>query len=312
MTHILTVTLNPALDISTEVDAVLPDVKLRCAHPRSQPGGGGVNVSRAIANLGGTSRALVAVGGGEGRALVLGMRREGLSPLLFNMKSATRSSLAVMDQTTGAQYRFVMPGPEWTAQDCAAVEQEILAQVNDGDLIVPSGSFPPGVPSNFFSDLADHLGDRARVVLDTSGAALAHAAQGQGLFTLRMDRQEARELSGKPLQNITEIAELARDLQAQGAAQVVMIAAGADGNVIATGDGCWHCIPPLVDVVSKVGAGDSFVAGYTLAIAQGQTPLDACTAGTAAATAAVMTPDTDLCDGATAWKLRERVRVVSA
>lgn len=306
--RILTVTLNPALDISTETEEVIPELKLRCAPPRSQPGGGGVNVSRAIIQMGGKSRAIVAVGGYEGRALIQQLRAAGLAPVPVKVEHATRSSLAVTETRSGAQYRFVMPGLAWAPADCDAMRAALVKHTKDGDILVASGSLPPGVPADFFSDLARRL-PHLRMIFDSSGDALRFAAEGQGLDVLRMDDTEASELTGQPMDHPEQIATLARDLHQSGAAKTVLIAAGAQGTVMADDDGCWLTIPPKVVVRSKVGAGDSFVAAYVLTLARGASRLDACIAGTGAAAAAVETPDSDLCNGPQADLRASQTRV---
>ncbi|PIE10444.1 MAG: sugar kinase [Rhodobacterales bacterium] len=304
---ILTVTLNPALDLSTITGVVRPDRKLRCAAPRVQPGGGGVNVARVIKALGGDVRAMVAVGGHEGHLLVGLLREQGLHPAVIRLDQPTRSSLTVTALSDGHQFRFVMPGPDWGAEDVALAEGRIRTHAPAGAVVVPSGSLPPGVAPGFFSTLAPRLSG-VRVILDTSGNALRAAADATGLHTLRMDDEEARELSGESLSSIPQIARLAAELQAKHVAETVMIAAGARGTVIATDEGQWLCAPPVVKVVSAVGAGDSFVGAYALAIAEGVPPLEACILGTGAAAAACETPDSDLCSGSSA---RERAQEVS-
>lgn len=295
--RIFTVTLNPALDLSTEAAAVRPNTKLRCAAPRSQPGGGGVNVSRAITALGGQSRAVIAAGGHEGRVLISELRRAGMDPLVIRVDGATRASLSVIDQDSGDQFRFVMPGPDWGEDDDTRLRAALRGALRPGDIVVPSGSLPPGARPDLFSRLAGEM-PGIDMVLDTSGPALEAAARGQGLHTLRMDDDEARALSGQPCDTIAEIAALARGLYERGAARHVLIAAGAQGTVLWDESGGVQCAPPKVRVRSKTGAGDSFVAAYTWALAQGQGARAACVAGTAAAAAAVETPDSDLCDRA--------------
>lgn len=298
MTAILTITVNPALDLSTEAPAVIPDRKLRCTAPRVQPGGGGVNVSRAISNLGGTSTTLLAHGGPTGAALTDALRAEGLSPQSLGVDHATRQSITVRDAGNGLQYRFMMPGPDWQAADCAAARAAILSALEPGALVIPSGSYPPGLPDDFFVDLnRDVEAAGGRMILDTSGAALRAAARpGTGLFTLRMDQEEAQELSGARLKRLDEIADYASRLQADIGGQIVMIAAGAMGTVIVTPDWRGLLRPPVVVPVSKVGAGDSFVGGFALALSRGDDPVTACALGVAAAASAVTTADTDLCD----------------
>ena len=116
-TPVLTLTLNPALDMATTVAAVVPDQKLRCSEPLLDPGGGGLNVSRAIAALGGESLALVALGGLTGDRLAGLIRRESVPFLALTAPGETRQSLTVTDASTGQQYRFMLPGPVWSEAD---------------------------------------------------------------------------------------------------------------------------------------------------------------------------------------------------
>ncbi|MEM9756368.1 MAG: PfkB family carbohydrate kinase [Pseudomonadota bacterium] len=300
MTEILTITVNPALDLSTEAPAVIPDQKLRCSAPIVHPGGGGVNVSRAIANLGGQSHTLIAFGGATGGELVRLLREEGLTPESLGVNHPTRQSTSVLDHATGLQYRFMMPGPPWSAADCAVAREAVVSAVKPGALVVPSGSLPPGMPEDFFLDLAPEVRARGgRIILDTSGPALESAAAHPGdLYVLRMDLAEAREVSGKSLVDVSEIAELAHDLRNKTGAPVIMIAAGAQGTVIDCAEWRGLTRPPVVVPRSKVGAGDSFIGAFALSLTRGDDPVTACAWGTAAAASAVTTEGTELCSRA--------------
>jgi len=297
MNSIVTVTANPALDLSTEAPAVVPDRKLRCGPPLIHPGGGGVNVSRAIANLGGESRTLVAHGGPTGATLVDLLRAEGLQPEGLGVTHPTRQSISVRDVATGLQYRFMLPGPDWSDADLRRARETILAAVTPGALVVPSGSNPPGMPPDFFVAMnADVTAAGGRMILDTSGAALDHAARVSAhLFVLRMDLEEAREMSGARLLEPADIAPLATRLRESGAAEIVMIAVGSHGTVIDTGSWRGLVRPPVVNVVSKIGAGDSFVAGFARALTRDADPVTACAWGVAAAASAVTVDGTGLC-----------------
>ena len=297
MDDILTITANPALDLSTEAPAVVPDRKLRCTAPLVHPGGGGVNVSRAIANLGGRSRALVAAGGTTGEELLALIRGEGLAPEPLGVAHPTRQSVSVRDAATGLQYRFMMPGPAWTEADAAAARAAVLAAVTPGAVVIPSGSFPPGLPVDFFLQLAPAVAARGgRVIVDTSGAALERAASARaGLYVLRMDTVEAEELGGRTLAELADVADMAEGLRAAGAAEIVMIAAGAQGTVIASPDWLGLTRPPVVVAHSLIGAGDSFIGAFAMAVARGEDAATACAWGTAAAASAVREPGTRLC-----------------
>ncbi|MDB6178089.1 hexose kinase [Paracoccus sp. Z330] len=294
---ILTVTLNPALDLSTGADEVRPDLKLRCDKPVVDPGGGGINVSRAIKIMGGQSTAMVALGGATGARISEMLRTDGLSVKRLTAPGETRQSLAVKDRSTGGQYRFVLPGPEWHMTHVSGMMSAIAESAMAGGWVVVSGSNPPGVAPGFEQMLTVRLKDgRARLLVDTSGEALqALAGSSTPVDVLRMDSHEAEGLAGRPLPDRRDSAEFAAGLVRDGAARAVIVARGADGSVIAEADSAWHAEAASVPVVSAVGAGDSFVAGFVLAMARDWPVPEALALGAAAASAAVMTPATELC-----------------
>jgi 6-phosphofructokinase 2 len=295
-TPILTLTLNPALDMATEVAELVPGDKLRCAEPALDPGGGGLNVSRAIRALGGDSLALVALAGLTGERLAGLIRAEGVTFLALLGPGETRQSLTVTETATGRQFRFMLPGPTWGAAERARVFTLLAATARPGGFSVISGSQPPGVPTDFPAQLAASMAE-SRVILDTSGPALAQAVARPipGLEVLRMDGAEAEGLAGRPLAGLVDTAGFARDLVASGVARRIIVARGAEGNLVATAQGCLFAPAPRVKVRSTVGAGDSFVAAYVLALARGQDDAEALSLGSAAAGAAVMTDATRLC-----------------
>lgn len=296
---IVTVTLNPALDIATSAAEIRPGPKLRCAPPRTDPGGGGINVSRAIRTFGGQSRALVALGGGTGHTLRNLLLSEGISPDVIAAPGETRQSVAVTDSLTGHQYRFVLPGPDWTEGNAQTALDACAALAEPGSWVVLSGSQPPGVAARFPLDMAAALSERgANLIVDTSGAALRAVADGGGAAAprlLRFDNQEACDLAGEKLQGVQGAAGYARELVKQGVAEALIVACGAEGSVLATAEGAWHCRAARVPVVSKIGAGDSFVAAAVLELARGGDMVQALHHGVAAACSAVMTPATRLC-----------------
>lgn len=294
---ILTVTLNPALDLSTAADEIRPDQKLRCDKPLVDPGGGGINVSRAIKIMGGSSTALVALGGATGTRIADMLKSDGLSVQRLTAPGETRQSLAVTDRLTGGQYRFVLPGPEWHKAHVSDMTAAISEAARAGGWVIVSGSNPPGVPAGFEQMLTVRLKNSgAKLLVDTSGEALrVLAGSSTPVDVLRMDSHEAEELSGRPLPLRADSAAFAAGLVRDGAAKSVIVARGADGSVIAGEDGAWHAEAARVSVVSAVGAGDSFVAGFVLAMARDWPVADALALGAAAASAAVMTPATDLC-----------------
>jgi 6-phosphofructokinase 2 len=298
MIPILTLTLNPALDLATSAEAVRPDTKLRCGPPRVDPGGGGINVARAIRLLGGDAFALVAAGGPTGAQLQALLAAEGVLTGLLASPGDTRISLSVADRASGAQYRFMLPGPEWTERDVAIALSMLKSALTPGGHCVLSGSQPPGLADGFPADFAATCTERgAKLVVDTGGRPLAAlvAAPGPGAEVLRMNHEEAEELAGRLFATPSDSADFAASLVAQGVARMVVLARGAEGSVLVTEGVRVQCAAPRVKVKSKVGAGDSFVAGLTLALARGLAPAEALRHGVAAASSAVMTEGTALC-----------------
>lgn len=293
--EIVTLTLNPALDLSTALDRVEAGPKLRCDAPQVNPGGGGINVARAIGALGGHATAMVALGGETGDRVARLVRGSGLALHPLPCPGETRESFAVLETTSGRQFRFVLPGPVWGPGDVQALLAEVTT-ANPNGFCVISGSQPPGVPADFAARLVALL-PVAQMVLDTSGAALAQAVAqpAPGLAVLRMDSEEAEGLTGHPLTTRRDSADYAQALVRAGVASCVIIARGADGSVLAEADLRLFCPAARVPVVSKVGAGDSFVGAYVLARARGEGQAEALSHGVAAASAAVMTEATELC-----------------
>lgn len=298
MPPILTLTLNPTVDYATSTPALIPEAKLRCANPQIDPGGGGINVSRAIQMLGGISTALVSIGGPSGARLLELLALEGVPTVAFQGPGETRLSFSVTDQRSGQQFRFVTPGPVWTEPDVERALATVDRAAHPGSLVVLSGSQPPGVAKEFPKRLADHVeSHRALLIVDTSGPALKNLVEAphEPLHVLRTDDAEAEDVAGRPLPTVADTAEFAARLVANGVARAVIFARGAEGSVLATADGAWLARPAPVKEVSKIGAGDSFVGAFTLALANGDEMPEALRKGVAASAAAVATEATRLC-----------------
>ena len=304
--HILTITLNPTVDFCTTSPEITPGAKLRCSEPQIDPGGGGINVARAVKLLGGQATALVAIGGATGAHLLQLLALEGVPTVAFQGPGETRQSMSVINAGNGEQFRFVMPGPVWTEADVPRALASVDQATGEDTLVVLSGSQPPGVAKDFPSILAGHVGDReARLIVDTSGPALFHLVEEPqaALHVLRMDGPEGEELAGRSLASRKDTADFAQSLVRRGVAKIVIVARGPDGSVLATADNRWHAVNPPVEVVSTVGAGDSFVGAFTLALAGAEPEQECLRWGVAAASAAVMSDATRLCDPETTKRL---------
>lgn len=294
----VTVTLNPALDRTASAPDIRPGPKLRCSLPQIDPGGGGINVSRAIAILGGQSTALAALGGPTGQAFSALLNDAGFELVSFPAPGDTRDSFTVMDEETAEQFRFVLPGPIWSAAQADELLAGITNAVPDGALVVLSGSQPPGIKPDFPIRLATNLrAKNVHLIVDTSGPALEKLAlhKEAGLAMLRLNNREAAAFARRDLPDHAAVADFAARLVGDGVANCVVLATGADGSILVDGHNRLFCNSPPTPVRSKVGAGDSFVGAFTLAMARGASPAECLRQGCAGAAAAVMTDATDLC-----------------
>jgi 6-phosphofructokinase 2 len=292
---IATLTMNPAIDKSSAVNQVVAEWKLRCDSPVYEPGGGGINVSRAIGKLGGDSVAFYPAGGLAGRMLIDLLDREGLQHRAMSIAGVTRENFTVLEKSTGRQYRFGMPGPALQEEEWRRCLEEITPLLPKIDYLVASGRLPPGVPPDFYGQLAKLAREQnTRLIVDTSGEALRLAVE-EGVFLIKPNLREFAELMGRESVEGLEEERLARELVATGRSQAVVVSLGAAGVLAASAEGVEQVRAPLVPIISKVGAGDSTVAGMVLALARGRSWREAVRFGVAAGAAAVMTPGTELC-----------------
>jgi len=295
MKTIVTMTLNPAIDKSSSVAHVTAERKLYCKRPRFEPGGGGVNVSRAIKKLGGESMLLYPAGGLTGERLQGLLDEEGLNHRPFPIEGLIRESLVVMEESTGRQYRFGMPGPELQKKEWEQFLDVLSAVEPAPDYLVASGSLPPGVPADFYPRVA-RAGKKkgAKTIIDASGEALEEALK-EGVYLIKPNVREFRELVGEDIKEESQIKAAAQKMVKSGRCEVLVISLGAAGALMVSEEISEHILPPTVPIVSKVGAGDSMVAGIVLSLARGKPLRESVLFGAAAGTSAVMTPGTELC-----------------
>ncbi len=295
MKNIVTLTMNPSIDKSSSVEHVIAERKLYCKTPHYEPGGGGVNVSRAIKKLGGESILLYPAGGLSGPLLKDLLDQEGLNHQPFLIEGTTRENLIVLEESTGQQYRFGMPGPTLVDVEWERCLYELTNRNPKPDYIVASGSLPPGVPPDFYARIA-LIGRQinAKVIVDASGEALKLALQ-EGIYLIKPNVREFRELVGGEIKEESQIKSAAKTIVESGQCEAIVISLGAAGAIVASKEAVEHIVPPTVPIISKVGAGDSMVARIVLSLAQGRLLKEAVRFGIAAGTAAVMTPGTELC-----------------
>jgi 6-phosphofructokinase 2 len=307
--HVLCLTMNPSVDLATETEAVVPTHKLRCGDTLHDAGGGGVNVARVLTRLGGHCLSICPTGGSSGQWLQRRMREEGLDSVFLPIADETRVSFTVHEHSTGAEFRFVMPGPHLSEAEWQDALRHIEGLQPFPDMVVASGSLPPGVPADFYARLARLCRERgARLVLDTSGPALA-AALAEGVYLFKPNLKELAELAGRPLDAPEQWQAAALQLITDGKAQVVALTLGHLGALLVTRDAMWSAPPLDVPVSSAVGAGDSFVGALVWALQQGQPLEQAFGWGIAAGTATLLSAGTALCKPEDVRRLQALARV---
>ncbi len=294
MARIVTLTMNPALDIATSIQRIEPERKLRCDAPRYDPGGGGINVARVVHALGVDACAVFPAGGAAGELIGDLLGQEGLAHVAVPISGFTRESLNVAERESGQQYRFILPGPEIGGPDQQHCLEALAAAATGADYIVASGSLPRGAPEDFYAhvgDLARRLG--VRLVLDTSGPALRHA--GTGVHLLKPSMGELEGLLGRPVQGEREEEQAARGLVEQRRCEVAIVSLGARGALLASTQGVERLPAVQVPAKTAVGAGDSMLAGVLVGLIRGLDLREATRFGIAAGAAALLAAGTQLC-----------------
>lgn len=308
---IVSLSMNPSIDKSANVERVIVERKLYCTAPASEPGGGGVNVSRAIKKLGGESKLLYPSGGIVGQLLNDLLEREKIAHQPIPITGMTRESFVFYEESTGLQYRFGMPGPVMRDEEWQRCLDELQNVEPKPDYIVASGSLPLGVPVDFYARVA-RIGKAKgiKVIIDAPSANLKPALR-EGVCLIKPNIREFKELFNGEIKEEPQIKEKASELVKTGQSEIVVVSLGAAGIIAAFDGKVEHIIPPTVPVISKVGAGDSMVAGIVLSFAKGMPVHNAIRFGVAAGTAAVMTPGTELCRREDAERLYAEMNSVS-
>jgi 6-phosphofructokinase 2 len=301
---IVTLTMNPALDITTDAPLVRPTDKIRCGGVRYDAGGGGINVAHMAHILGASVSAVFPAGGATGDVLADLLSAEGVPLRRVKISDSTRESFTVDETSTGLQYRFVLPGPRLTFVEQVQCLEELRLAATSAKFVVASGSLPPGVPRDFYQQVADICHDLGtQLILDTSGEGLQRVAS--GVFLLKVSVRELRECVGRELSTESEQLRAAHELIDSGRTEVVVVSLGADGALLATSKENQRFSAIPMRAVSGVGAGDAMVAAITVGLSRGWPASTSVRFGIATGAAMLMTPGTAPCTRADAERLFE-------
>jgi 6-phosphofructokinase 2 len=279
--------------VSCQTHHVRPTLKTRTTHQRFHAGGGGTNVARVIAELGGAPELLYLSGGETASLYDHCLASHPLELRRFAVADSTRMAFMVHEEQTGFEYRFVPDGPTVTEEELAPVFRYV-AEFR-GDYVVASGSLPNGAPPDTYSRMAESVAARGgRFVLDTSGEALTATLESAKVFLLKPSMSELEKYVGHKLDEVSA-RDAAASMVADGKVDNIAVSMGKHGAILANADGVISVATIRVHEKSAVGAGDSFVAAMVWRLMDGADMRDAFLFGVAAGSAAVMTAGTELC-----------------
>ncbi len=297
---IVTVTINPCIDKSSKVEQLQPQSKLRCSPLVYEPGGGGINVSKALNKLDIEALALFPAGGHNGDMLCELLKEAGIRFHSVESDAETRENWVMLETGSNEQYRFTFAG--------YSVKQEVIITLIDqlqspASFVVASGSLPPGSPDFFYGMIVEKARTiGAKCVIDTSGPAL-DALKGKKAFLIKPNIGELCKLLNIDRLKENEVPAAARRLIAEDYATIIVTSMGSTGAWLVSDNEDFFCPAPFVKRFSTVGAGDSMVAGMVYMLKKKASLEDTLRFGVACGTAATMNEGTKLFDKNDAFRL---------
>lgn len=294
MPKAVTLTMNPALDLSAVADEITPNEKTRCADAKEDPGGGGINVARALHRLGGEVLAVFPCGGVYGQRVKELVEEEEVPCKLIDIAGLTRVNPAIRQKGEGGdQYHFTLPGPELSRDDQRRCLEAVEEALEENDLFVASGSLPQGVADEFYKTAVERAGGAgAKVILDAAGGLLKAAVEASPAW-IKPNRNELAELLEIDADD-EAIEKRATEFVSEEGEMRILLSLGKEGACCIEPGGRERIEGPSVKVRSRTGTGDTMVAGLVHALLKGKEPVEACRWAVAAGSAAVMTEGTEL------------------
>jgi 6-phosphofructokinase 2 len=288
---IVTLTVNPALDKTTHFRGLVPEQKIRCEEPRYDAGGGGINVSKAIARLEGESFCVFTSGGPIGSMLEELLQKESIALKAIKTENWTRESFVAVDNNTNSQYRFGFSGSAISEDE----QMEIIQTIQElkPKFLVLSGSLNEGLPTNYYQNIAQLAKESgSKVIVDTSGEALQKVLE--GVYLIKPNVGELAKLIGVETLEMDEVVHAAQTLIEKGNAEIIVVSLGPQGAVLVTATQTEFVPAPNVVKKSTVGAGDSMVGAMTWALSQNKSLKEVVQWGVACGSAATMNEGTQL------------------
>jgi tagatose 6-phosphate kinase len=268
---IITVCLNPALDITHRVPAVNWSGVNRPAGVWARPGGKGLNVARTLHAIGAQVLAMGLAGGATGQAVQSALAQLRVPAALTPISGETRRTFAVADDSSGEVALFNEPGPLVSAGEYREFSVQYQRALAGCRAVVLSGSLPRGLPPGTYAELTGLAAAAGvPVLLDAHGEALTRALAA-GPAVVKPNLAELEEIVGRSLSGAgwAAVARAARELRTAGA-RAVVVSLGPCGVWASTGDGDWRAVPAAAVAANPTGAGDALAAGLAQGLVLGR------------------------------------------
>lgn len=284
---ILTVTLNAAVDSTWIVENFTTGSINRAnkGMPLRVAGGKGINVARVIDRLGEDVLATGFVGGDTGEFIEKKLTEEKINHDFILVEKESRECLIIVDPVKKTETLINGEGPEISSSEVEKFKNLFLKIVPKCKVICLCGSLPHGVPKHIYADLITLANEKkVPVILDTSNDALKEGIIAKPFMVKPTTKEVEEVLPEQNIKSVDGIIKAAKFFLDKGAESAV-ITRGREGAIVCSEEDLWTIIPPKVEVINSVGSGDAFVGGCAVAIAKGQSILDAVKLGTAAGAA---------------------------
>lgn len=307
---ILTVTLNPAIDQTIEVEELNEADTNRVAAIRWDIGGKGINVARALKEMSYEPLAAGFVPRDLGPMIEESLLDAGVGCEFVFVPGEVRTNITILDRSTHRHTVLAAKGAAITDEALTLLHQRLSRRIRRDTWVVLAGSIPPPGDPQIYADLIRMIRKAGgRTVLDADGPIVREVlAADAPPKLLKLNDHELERLLDRPVPTEHEALVGARELRGRGIEHVV-ITRGSDGAIAVTGDGEYRVTAPPVEVNSAVGAGDSFLAGLLLGLVRGRGWPEALALASAAGSACCLTPGTLLCRERDVRRLRPSVRV---
>lgn len=307
---ILTLTINPAIDQNVTADRLVFEDRAYIVATSESAGGRGINASCVIHSFGGETLAIAPVGGRTGKRFQQLLCSCGFPIEIVPVTKGIRTNLTITDRQ-GLTIKLNQPGPQLSKRELVLLEDAVRRKLPGADWLMLCGSVPPGVPGAFYSKLIKVAHEHGvKTLLDTDGEALIEGVAA-GPTVVAPNQQEAERLLNAALITRTHFLEAAAQIHRRGAESVIL-SLGSRGAVGASKHGIVEVVPPRIDAVCPIGAGDALAAAFTWAMARKGDFADALRWGVAAGTASAALPGMLFAGMDQTREIYERVEVHSA